>query len=131
MAVQVALLVATIVTLSRRLLLPRCGWLAALVFGAVATLDPLNETYARFWLSDVPASAMFGRPLPDWAATGLASIVLLLRARRLEAIHPVCAGLLASLLYSHLVKPRYDLCTVTLAELLVVMLLFRWRATRQ
>ena len=391
-AVQVALLVTAIVTLSRRLLLPRYGWLAALVFGIVATLDPLNETYARFWLSDVPASAMFllfvallpvgagsvsarswpalallwlcvllsvflrvaylpielltvllcgiaarrdpapglrrrlaaiglmpvaatvllafanarvampplrgtlfinaksslytmgvflpalryedfvraqvpitreefdrlhlerydereaqmwgdqptqvrflmqsrlgladaadprfekicaavvhagvlhhpqtfvvtylhslllyldprewrgpyrsemgfGRPLPDWvatllstitgrtvapsvtaegsfvlrlyepcigayplllAATGLASIVLLLRARRLEAIHLVCAGLLASLLasplYSHLVKPRYDLCTVTLAELLVVMLLFRWRATRQ
>ena len=34
------------------------GWAVA-VFAAVAALDPLNQAYARFWLSDTPAEAAF------------------------------------------------------------------------
>ena len=34
------------------------GW-AVLAFAAAATLDPLNQAYARFWLSDTPAAASY------------------------------------------------------------------------
>lgn len=37
----------------------RAGRVGAIVFAVAAALDPLNETYARFWLSDAPGAAAF------------------------------------------------------------------------
>ncbi len=58
-AVQALLLLGAVLLACRVFLAGRgTGW-AVLAFAVVGSLDPLNQAYARFWLSDTPAAAAY------------------------------------------------------------------------
>ena len=115
-AAQALLLLGAIVLLSSAFAGRRHAHGMALAFVLVATLDPLNEAYARFWLSDTPAAAFFlawvalipivlREPKPRWLVLSLSLLVLASVFVRV-AYAPVELGTLLICLVLALVRRR-------------------------
>lgn len=58
-AAQALLLLGAVLLACRSVQAGPAGRWAALAFAVIASLDPLNQAYARFWLSDTPAAAAY------------------------------------------------------------------------
>lgn len=97
-AVQALMLLGAILLACRVFSAERgAGW-AVLAFAAVASLDPLNQAYARFWLSDIPAAAAY-----------VAIIALLAAGVALPAgrFRPVALALAALTVFTIFVRVAY------------------------
>lgn len=103
---------------------PLPGWVAGLLGNLSGTAIRPDITAERSLLPAMLAVVIGAYPVMTALGAAVA-LMLLLRARRIETIHVVAAALLASLLlaplFSHMVKPRYVLATVTLSEALLTL----------